>query len=190
MKGPVRRNELETIAGNTKDSGERFDLFSWGYVYEAYVRNPVVAGERWPESSFKSGLRFSRVLPVLFVCSFVQEVLKTVPQTSVPNAHNAKPPGFPLAFWTDKAYKIQCLRMFKARRFVVLRLIGFWGLSSWIFGSKVPSLLGGTWPIDLMGCLVFENYNIRKIGTHELVVRISQEFLIEDLNCNGLSPPI
>ena len=130
------------------------------------------------------------ILPVLFVCSFVQEVLKTVPQTSVPNAHNAKPPGFPLAFWTDKAYKFQCLRMFKARRFVVLRLMGFWGLSSWIFGSKVPSLLGGTWPIDLMGCLVFENYNIRKIGTHELVVRISQEFLIEDLNCNGLSPPI
>ena len=99
MKGPVRRNELETIAGNTKDSGERFDLFSWGYVYEAYVRNPVVAGERWPESSFKSGLRFSRVLFFDFaciVCVFVcaRSVKNCAPNVSAERSQR-KTSGFP-----------------------------------------------------------------------------------------------
>ena len=66
---------LEKIAGITKGSWGRFDLFSWGYVCEAYVRNPKW-WLQWPESSFKSGpCTFCLFLPSIdfayIVCVFV-----------------------------------------------------------------------------------------------------------------------
>ena len=76
-------NQFEKVAGNTKRSCGRFDLFSWGHACEAYIYNPKVWLQR-PENSFKSSLFFIvcfcpfLVLLMLFsVCLCKQTLLNT-----------------------------------------------------------------------------------------------------------------